>query len=234
MVPRPHPARRAGHVIMDDARGVVLLVRGPGQLPGRPQPGPVPDPPGRGPVRPRPAHRHQLAAAAGIADDFRPAYSLLWTIGRRTAWMAARLLALGAAAAGGRAVASVVRPGRHADGALRPVRAGGGRPPQPDAGAGRAEVRLRPRLGDAGLAGAPPVVGEHRPAAAGEPVRPPPRRAQAAARVPVALPHQTGVGRGVAALAGGVAEALGRAAVAGRGRGLRLPRGAAGPPVGTR
>jgi Transposase DDE domain len=30
--------------------------------------------------------------AAGIADDFRPAYSLLWTVGRRTAWMAARLL----------------------------------------------------------------------------------------------------------------------------------------------
>ena len=162
--------------------------------------------------------------AAGIADDFRPAYSLLWTVGRRTAWMAARLLRCGAAASGGRAVASVVRPGRHAHRALRPVRAGGRRPPQPDAGAGRAEVRLRPRLGHAGLAGATPAVGEHRPAAAGNLYV----RAKDVPKLPpeyqLALPHQTGVGRGVAALAGGVAEALGRAAVAGHRRGLRQPR----------
>ena len=30
--------------------------------------------------------------AAGIAEEFRPAYSLLWTVGRRAAWMATRLL----------------------------------------------------------------------------------------------------------------------------------------------
>ena len=30
--------------------------------------------------------------AAGVADDFRPAYALLWTVGRRSAWMATRLL----------------------------------------------------------------------------------------------------------------------------------------------
>ena len=62
---------------------------------------------------------------------------------------------------------------RHADPTLRATRRGGRRPPQPHAGAGRARLRLRPRLGRTRLAGPPPRLGHHRPAAAGPPLRPP-------------------------------------------------------------
>ena len=84
-------------------------------------------------------------------------------------------------------------PGRHAHQCDRAVRGRRRRPPQPDAGAGRAGVRLRARLGDAGLGGATPAVGEHRPAAAGEPVHAAKGRAGVAAGVRLGLPHQAGL-----------------------------------------
>src|SRR5262249_14097817 len=52
---------------------------------------------------------------------------------------------------------------RHADPALWAEGRGCRRPPQPVAGPGGRPVRLRPRLGDVGLAGPPPGLGQRRP-----------------------------------------------------------------------
>src|SRR5947199_227815 len=79
----------------------------------------------------------------------------------------------------------------------------------------RPALRLRPRLGDAGLGGAAPAVGRHRPAPAGLPVRPQEGRGRPAARVPLAVPHQAGAGRRAGGLAGPRGGLAGQAAVAG-------------------
>ena len=76
---------------MDDAGGVVLLARAPGRLPGRARPGPPADPAGRGPVRPGPGTVTSWLRAAGVTDEFRPAYALPWTVDARRGWRPWRL-----------------------------------------------------------------------------------------------------------------------------------------------
>src|SRR5439155_1263552 len=85
---------------------------------------------------------------------------------------------------------------RHADQTLWAEGPRRGHPPQSDAGTGRPEVPLRPRLGHARLAGAAPAVGLHRLAAAGIVVRAPEGHGQAAAADQGQVPHQVDDGGG--------------------------------------
>ena len=171
--------------------------------------------------------------AAGVTDEFRPAYALPWTVGRRTAWMAA------------------VAPMR----AVLP-RLGAGQSRRPFAPDDTPTKRYGPCVEGAGVHHNPtpgpaghkfvyghvwvtpawvarhPLWGSIALPPRAQPVRAAKGRAGVAAGVRLGLPHQAGAGGGVAALAGGVAGPPGRAAVAGRGRRLRPPRGVAGGAAG--
>ena len=78
--------------------------------------------------------------SGGIGVDFRRAYHVFGSVGRRVQSLGGVLLHAVEKAAGGRDPG--VRPGRHGDQALRAVRRGCRRAPQPDAGAGRGGVGL--------------------------------------------------------------------------------------------
>ncbi len=138
--------------------------------------------------------------AAGITNDFRPAYTTIAAVAKRTDLMAARLAhsALKPMLAGADRLLFGIddtptqRYGPHVEGA------GLHHNPTPGpAGSPYVEV---PRLGCIRMAGPTPLLGCRRSAAVGSPLRPQGQPAARPARPSTGLPHQAGTGRRTGAM----------------------------------
>ena len=170
--------------------------------------------------------------AAGVTDEFRPAYALLWTVGRRTGgWPPWRLCGRCCHGWGGQS-RWLFAPDDTPTKRYGPCVQGAGVHHNPTPGPaghkfvyGHVWVTLAwvARHSLWGSIALPPRA---------QPVRAAKGRAAAAAGVRLGLPHQAGAGGGTIALAGGVAGPPRRAPVAGRGRRLRPSRGVAGGAAG--
>src|SRR6516162_6837906 len=151
----------AGHAILATVRppvGLAVRHRRRPRPPLRPAP---PRPLLWRALRPRPPHGHVLVPTRRHHRRLPP--RLRRPLGRRPARRGPRA----SPALLRRRPLARVEPGsllalrhrRYADAALRAVRPGRRRPSQPQPGASRREVPLRPRLGHPGLGGAAPAVG---------------------------------------------------------------------------
>ena len=154
--------------------------------------------------------------AGELSNDYQDYYYFLGSLGRKVK-VAGRRVCCASRGRGRAPATALAGHRRHAEQALRPEGRRGRHPPQPDARTGGAEVRLRPRLGDVGLGGAPSAVGQPSACRCWRAVRPRQGHRGAAPALSREVTFQTklDMAGGVGRLGGDVAEIPGSNAVGG-------------------